>query len=180
MNKITDLVKKLEAVQADLAAYEKLAGKAHLDLTNTVTAGTTVAAAKSVILDARLTLDLVAAKKHAAGPKRSALAQELKRVLYVVVNGWNASVQAKREKLEEDIVTMNLALFNNDRDAARRWWNQGHLIQMPIFAKFRDAIYDTQALRNAPNWKEIEQAEHVLRHLERYADSVGLKPEQFV
>lgn len=180
MNKITVLVSQLSAVLDDLAAYDKLAGKAHLDLTNLVTADTTVAAAKSVILEARLTLDLVAAKKRAASPKRQALAKELKQVLTGVVNNWNAAVQATREGIEEKVIAESLPNFNGDMGEARRWWNQGHLMQMPIFAKFRNAIYDTQALRDGPNWGVIEQAGHVLRHLDRHAEALGLKPEQFV
>ena len=180
MNKITQLLSQLEAAEAEIAEFDRLEEKAKNNLSQAVTANTTVAEAKSRILDARLTLDLMAAKKVNAEPLRDKIADELKATLARIVTGWNDGITAMREATEAEIITANTTFFNGDERAARCWWEQGPMNAQPIFDRYRDAYYPTESLRSSPGWGVVEMAGHFLRHLRKNAPVLGLIPDELV
>jgi hypothetical protein len=180
MKKITELLAKITGIDNEIAELDKLESKASADLLLVASPGISVESARVKILDARLTIDLTAAKKNNAWPLRNKNADELKELLAHIVARWNANLEARREAKENEIVSANAEFFNGDERAARRWWEQGHFIQQPIFAKYRNAEYPTSALRRNPSWSEVQMAKHLMRHLQNYAEDVGINLEKLI
>jgi hypothetical protein len=149
MNKITQLLSQLAGAEAEIAEFDKLEQKAKANLTQDITANTTVADTKARILDARLTLDLTAAKKGQAEPLRDKIAADLRETLVRFVAHWNDSITEMREATEDEIIAANVKFFNGDERAARSWWDQGPMNAQPIFAQYHHAYYDPGVLRPA-------------------------------
>ena len=179
MNKITDLLSQLAAVDKDLAELDELEAKAGADLLLVATRDISIASARTKILDARLTIDLSNAKKEKAQPLRDKIASELHATLTKLAEQWNGCVNLLRERTETEIIAANLKFFRGDERAARRWWEAGRLIEQPIFELYRDGVYELNVLRRGPQWVEADMAKHFQRHIAKHSKVLGINPADF-
>jgi len=177
MKKIVKLIEALTAAERELTDLAKLKRKASDDLLLVANPGITVETARTKILDARLTIDLVDAKLAKQEPLRKKTAGELLQLVRTCADKWNEQVNNVRLELEADLIEITRPFFEHDVRACRRWWEQGNFIQMPIFHNHRDGEYRDQALKVTQFNDEIKIAKHFLAWVDRHRGAVGIKKE---
>ena len=176
MKKINDLISKLAVVSKDIAEQTATEKKASEDLLLVANPGVSVADARARILDARLTIDLARSHLAVMEPLHAQLTEELVKSCRSAASVWNDCVQTVKVAEEDAIVESTTRLFEGDETACRNWWELGHFIRMPIFAKYREAWYDDGAFRLSRQWDALQAASHFKQHIQRHASILGIKP----
>ena len=176
MKKINDLISKLAVVSKDIAEQTATEKKASEDLLLVANPGVSVTDARTRILDARLTIDLVRSRLAAMEPLHAQLTEELVNTCRSAADVWNGCVISVKAAEENSIVEVTTRLFEGDEKACRDWWEAGHFIRMPIFAKYREAWYDDSVFRLSRQWDAIQAANHFKQHIQRHASILGIKP----
>ena len=176
MKKIINLIAKLKAAEKDVAEFNKLKDKAGADLLLCASPSLSVTDARSKILDAQLTISLVNAQLQKASPLVLATEAELLQEITAQAGQWNAALKSSRLATEEKIIQTSLFQFNDNERACRRWWEQGHLVQQPVFAKYREAFYPNECLvvYRGRGWDVRKVATHFMEHVQQHAEACGL------
>ncbi|MGA9777846.1 MAG: hypothetical protein ACLPRE_11390 [Limisphaerales bacterium] len=125
--------------------------------------------AQQKIRDARLTLDLIDAKRaKLSGPRDEALS-ELSTQLKGHVEAWNSAIRKGIETIEAQVVETMTQFFNDDEVECRRFWSEGNMPRLLIFHEWRQAFYPTDCLRQRMERDLVGTAKDFLRSVERHS-----------
>lgn len=134
-------------------------------------------AAKEKIGEANLTLSFVKARQEKTSEPVRLLFTQLQTELFQQVENWNAVIGAARQGIEGSVIKVNTDFFNGDERACRQVFESGVIYQMPIFAAFREAIYDEIGLRRLEGEQLVNRAKHFLSHVARHCNAMKINPK---
>jgi len=176
MKKLILLLTQIDALDKELQEFERLENKTRADILLAAKSDIPLNVAQQKIRDARLTLDLVDAKRAKLLEPHIEAKNQLATLLRHFAEAWNSALQKACQEIELTVLQKNLEFFEGDERACQRWWEQGNMVQMPIFYKYRQAFYPTDSLRAQIGRDLIGTAKHFLRHVARLSREMGIKP----
>jgi hypothetical protein len=174
IKKLSGLIEQIATAKKDVAELDRMEKAAHADLSIVAASNVGLETARKKITDAKLTLDFVNARRKKASEPVDRLLAELKQELKSAIAVWNGIIGACREGIEKSIVAANLPFFMGDARDCRRVLDSGAMSQMPIFAIYRDAVYDDHNFARVADDELVLRTERFIRHVARHATKAGI------
>ncbi len=176
MKKLKEALHRITSLQKELADFSRLEEKTRADILSVARSDIPLDAQKQKIRDARLTLDLVDARRAKILEPREEALGELTALLRNRVEAWNSAVAKAQEALEGQVVGNTLAFFDGDERACRRWWERGNMGQLPIFHEFRQGFYPTDSLAERIGRDLAGATRDFLSFAQRHGASMKIEP----
>ena len=170
-----------EALQSLLSETKKLAGEikrldameagARTAIVQATDEDVTAPDVQKRISDARLTLELVSARRSKLRPPLSVAHNRLKEQFKAEVDAWNNRVVAARKAKEAEIVRANLPFYENSEREFRRHFN---FDSVPAMYHFRRAFTEVPRYENPAQADLARDAGLLLDHIERWSKKLGI------
>src|SRR5580704_1187274 len=174
MNRIQKLIAETELNRKEIAEYDRMEERTRSDILELARADLPIQEARQKLLDARISLDLITAKREKTESPANQARTELEDTLSRAVARWNNAVTQDKEAREAAAIQSTVPLFGSHA-ASSRWWNQGPLNALPIFHNHRLAYFDDA------NWDQRLRldlcglARTFLAHFHRFHDFLSPK-----
>lgn len=173
--KLKVLLEKIAVAQDDILDLDRMEEKANGRLA-AVAANREIKldAARKEISEANISLDFVRARRKTEMEPINKSLKELHGELSTAIENWNRIVGDLDKKSQEQVIAANLPFFHGNRTDCRRMMDAGVMIQMPLFALFRDAYYEDSNLPRCRGERLIDFTNHFLRHIATHATKLTL------
>jgi hypothetical protein len=170
---LESLIKEASQIRSQLKRLDEMEETARSAIVTATDEDVTAPAVQQRIGDARLTLQVVSARRSKLKPPFSLLHKKLLEEFKREGSAWNDRVRAVRQAKEDELVAALLPFFLDDAKAARRKVKES-LLYAPVFAQYREAIFGFPYYPEPGQQDLVRDVKWLLDHCKRHEKALGL------
>ncbi|HEV2331198.1 MAG TPA: hypothetical protein VGY56_20645 [Verrucomicrobiae bacterium] len=179
MKKLIELLARIQAAEKEAAEFDSLESKTRADILSIAKSDVPINIQKQKITDARLTLDLVDAKRDKILEPLAQLREELHTEFFSAVGAWNATVAGIKKAMVDGLIRNSLHLFGGDVAYCRQFFPDWKIEELPVCHTYRQAFYDSSGLEQIYRRNPLPTVQGFVRHVEKFVPVLNLDPKKF-
>jgi hypothetical protein len=170
---LTELLTEGGKIAAELARLDKMEAAARAALVAVTDEDIQTPSAQQKISDARLALDLVAARRAKIRAPHGEVWKVLREQFGAQAKAWDTRVSEGKRKEVEDFIKANLPFYEGDERACRRALEGETFERLPCAHKWRRGFFYMPFYPDPRQEDLIRDVKIFLRHIERQSKALG-------
>jgi len=166
------LLREVSKIASELKRLDDMEAGARSAIVSATDEDVTTPAAQQKIADARLTLEVVSARRSKLKPPFSVAHQKLQERFRAEGNAWNDVVAAARREKERELVAAMLPYWNSE--AAMRRVLGANLQAASVFRKYHEAVWHRPFYPHPEEQDLVRDVRLLLSHIERSKKALGI------
>ena len=173
MREIESLLTEAAKIANELKRLDQMEEEARAAIVDATDSDVTLPSTQQKIGEARLSLQVVAARRSKVKPPFSLLYKRLLEQFKAEGTRWNAIVEAERLAKEKEIVAVQLQYWGGDEKCMRRTMGAS-LFAPTVFQKYRQATFIFPYYQYPEEQDLVRDVRLMIAHIERSKDALGL------
>jgi len=171
MKELKSLLTEASTIKAELKRLDEMEANARSAIVAATDEDVTTPAAQQKIADARLSLEVVSARRSKLKPPFSALHVRLQERFKAEVQAWENRVVEARVDKEAEIVRANLSFWEDDERQLRKDFD---FHRVPVMHIYRKAFYSVPSYENPKDRDVVRDVGLLISHIEQWSKKLGL------
>jgi hypothetical protein len=173
MKKIELLVTEASKIKNELGRLDDMEANARAKIISATDEDVTTPAAQQAIANARLTLEVVAARRAKLKSPFSGVRETLQEQFKAEGKRWNAAVEVARLAKEMELVAALLPFWEGDEKLMRRIMGDS-LLSPTIFHQYRQAFFQFPYYPRPEEQDLVRDVRIMIAHIGRWSRDLGL------
>jgi len=173
MKEIESLLTEASKIKDELKRLEQMEADARSAIISATDDDVTTPAAQQKIADARLTLEVVSARRSKLKPPFSIVHRRLLEQFKTEGRAWNDRVSEARSAKEEEIVVALLPFWEGNASRMRKIMGDS-LLTAPVFHRYREATFQFPYYPRPEEQDLVRDVRMMISHIERWQKALKL------
>jgi len=171
MKELKSLLTETSKIKAELKRLDEMEANARSAIVAATDEDVTTPAAQQKIADARLSLEVMSARRSKLKPPFSALHARLQELFKGEVQAWSDQVVEAREQKTSEIARALLPFWEGDERQIRKDFD---FHRVPVIHLYRKAIYTVPSYENPKDRDIVRDVGLLISHIEQWSKKLGL------
>ena len=170
---LVELIAGGTKIEAEVVRLDKMEAEARAALVAVTDEDIQTASAQRKIADARLSLDLVTARRAKLRAPQGEIWKALDQQFKSAAAAWDQRVSEGKTREVEAFITANMPFYENDERACRRALEGETFERLPCAHKWRRAFFHLPFYPNPKEQDLIRDVKVLLAHIARQSKNLG-------